>query len=410
MSRLAMRDEKLCLYCGFCSWGLACLDTDRCVGCGACVDACPAQARRLESVLCDDSKKVKITVDGRPYHFPVSTTLLQALEKVGYIISGFPGEGQISAPCRTGGCWNCAVLVDGELKPSCITPVKEGMRVVTEPVAISEKPPLRLVSNFSPHQAGGVGTPHWLKPKGLFTATFPYVELACFTHGCNLRCPTCQNWEVTYTSRGSPVTPVQAAEALTLQRQQYNLNRIAVSGGESTLNRRWLLELLRTLRRLNPPEVRLHVDTNTTTLTPDYVDELVAAGMTDIGTDLKAIRTSTFMKITGVTNTGLAEELMRRSWSAVEYLLYRYRQEVFVGIGIPCNPSFVTVEEIQAVGRRLAALDSSVQVCLLDYRPEFRRQDIIRPAPEQMLALAESLKETGLECVTCQTERGNFGP
>jgi MoaA/NifB/PqqE/SkfB family radical SAM enzyme len=53
------------------------------------------------------------------------------------------------------------------------------------------------------------------------------------------------------------------------------------------------------LRSLNRDErARFHVDTNATLLTEDYIDELVEAGVTDIGPDLKGFSVETFMKIT----------------------------------------------------------------------------------------------------------------
>jgi len=42
------------------------------------------------------------------------------------------------------------------------------------------------------------------------------------------------------------------------------------------------------------------VDTNATILTRDYIDELVEAGVTDIGPDLKGCYPETFMRITGI--------------------------------------------------------------------------------------------------------------
>ncbi|MCE8425493.1 MAG: hypothetical protein J5U17_06915, partial [Candidatus Methanoperedens sp.] len=51
---------------------------------------------------------------------------------------------------------------------------------------------------------------------------------------------------------------------------------------------------------------RFHVDTNGSILTPDYLDELVEAVMTDIGIDLKSLELDTFSHITEVNN--------RRDW------------------------------------------------------------------------------------------------
>ena len=50
------------------------------------------------------------------------------------------------------------------------------------------KVPLRIISGFGAHTIGGVGTPYWLKRYN------QPIEVACFTHGCNLRCSQCQNY------------------------------------------------------------------------------------------------------------------------------------------------------------------------------------------------------------------------
>ncbi len=77
---------------------------------------------------------------------------------------------------------------------------------------------------------------------------------------------------------------------MSYERGRYGVDRMAISGGESTLNRRWLLGFLRDLKNLNRDErARIHVDTNAAVLTPGYIDELVIAGTTDVGADVKAL-------------------------------------------------------------------------------------------------------------------------
>ncbi|MDD1757877.1 MAG: radical SAM protein, partial [Methanotrichaceae archaeon] len=265
---------------------------------------------------------MEIEVDGMTIDVSSGTTIMQALQELGYQIKrSFSGKG-LFMPCQLGGCWACAVDIDDQPGRACITLARPGMKIKTTLTNLS---PIRLVGGFMGHSVGGVGTPWWLKGY--------CIEVACFASGCNFRCPQCQNWQSTYASAGQPLLPQEAAKIMTETRMRYRVNRLAISGGECTLNKPWLLQYLRNLRELNPGAC-LHVDTNGSILTNDYLDELVCAGMTDIGIDLKALRLSTFEKITGLSDTDLAGEYIKTAWKAIEYLLEKY-PTIFLGVGIP---------------------------------------------------------------------------
>jgi len=150
---------------------------------------------------------------------------------------------------------------------------------------------------------------------------------------------------------------------MTATRKQHGVDRIAISGGECTLNRCWLIQYLRFLRDLNPG-AHLHVDTNGSIMTGDYLDELVEAGMTDIGIDLKALRISTFQEITGLLDEALASRYLETAWKAVEYV-HRNHPMVFLGIGTPYNKDLIWLEEIADMGERIAEIDPLLQVCAL---------------------------------------------
>jgi len=339
---------------------------------------------------------VSAEIDGESVDVPEGATIKQALESLGFQISMFPNSG-LFMPCQTGGCWTCAVEVDGRLQPACISTVSQGMNIRTD---VSGCTPIRLAGGFMGHRVGGVGTPWWLDGG--------YIEVACFAAGCNFRCPQCQNWQFAYLGAGEPLSPEEAARRMTATRKRYDVNRMAISGGECTLNRRWLVQYLYLLREMNPG-AHLHVDTNGSILTEDYIDELVGAGMTDIGIDLKALRLSTFQKITGLAKGDLAEKYMETAWQAVKYL-HKKHPQVFLGIGIPYNRDLIGMEEIVEMGRRIAGIDPWIQVCALNYRPEFRRPDLLRPSFQEMLQVHGVLRDCGLETVVCQTDRGKIGP
>lgn len=348
-------------------------------------------------------KEVSIELDGKIVKIPQGITVKKALEISGYKVTRYPEKDAFFAPCETGGCWSCAVEINKELKPTCITPVKAGLNIHTKPTR--DFSPKRIVHGFSGHTVGGVGTPYWLK------GDHGYIEAACFAAGCNLRCLQCQNWETAYMSKGTPLTPKEAAARMTATRKKVGVDRMAISGGESTLNRRWLVEYVNVLKKLNPdPNARIHVDTNATILTTDYIDELVNAGMTDIGPDLKGYYPETFMQITAIEDKELAEQYLNTAWGAVQYLIERYKDRVFTGVGIPYNNALITRKEIGLIGEKLCEIDPEIQVCVLDYRPEYKRLDLDKPSFDEMVEIHKILKNKGLKTVICQTEYGHIGP
>jgi pyruvate formate lyase activating enzyme len=212
------------------------------------------------------------------------------------------------------------------------------------------------------------------------------------------------------------VTPQEAATELLLLQERVRVRRLAISGGEATLNRSWLLQFFAYLREHAPAGTRIHLDTNATLLSRDFIDELVAAGMTDIGPDLKAVRLETFQTISGITDTLLARKYLETSWNAVEHLLQNhYPQNVFMGIGLPFNPSFypstdAMYSELEEWASRIVSINDRVQITILDYRPEFRRKDISRPSIDEMKDVKSFMEGVGIRTVIAQTVAGHLAP
>lgn len=383
--KIAVRDEDKCVGCNFCTYYVC--HSEECIGCGACSVACPYEAIRMVPKKVE-RRYVEIKVNGERFEVSERITVKDALEMIGY---------KIDSPCKTGGCWSCAVEANGKPVPSCVTPIQDGMSINTE-----LENPVRLVHGFSGHTVGGVGTPWHLKN------TSGYIEVACFAAGCNFRCLQCQNWPTTYMGKGIPVTPRTAAEVMTVARRSARVDRMAISGGECTLNRWWLLHYIKELKSLNDDSCRIHVDTNGSTLTKEYIDELVDTGMTDIGIDLKALDTNTFMRITGL-NKVKSEEYKERAWGAVKYIVDNH-DTIFLGVGLPYNRDLIPIDEIKRMGEKIFRMDSGIQVSVLDHRGEFRRRNLFRPSYEEMYYIYEVLKDVGLRYVICQTSKGHIGP
>jgi pyruvate formate lyase activating enzyme len=117
------------------------------------------------------------------------------------------------------------------------------------------------------------------------------------------------------------------------------------------------------------------------------------------------------MKITGILAKKLAERYLQNQWKITRYIIDNYYPEkVFLGIGIPYNSRFITMEEIREMGEKIAAMNPEVQVCLLDYFSAFRRKDMERPSVMEMKQAREDLKAAGLKTVLAQTRIGHIGP
>ena len=397
------RDEWKCRHCEACLEIVACPGADKqvCIGCGACVPACPNQARELVPV--ERHGKVIIEVNGESRSVLENISVREALEELGIeMATCLPDRDKSYAPCGVGACWNCAVEIDGEVQRSCITKIREGMKIRSE--LPEDWIPLRIVSQIAPHSVAGVGTPWDIR----LGRAGQFIEVCCLVAGCNFRCPQCQNWFVTHKGRHQSNTPARTATRLSFYNKEFELDRFCLSGGEITLNRPWLVQLLNELRELNP-KAHLHISTNGSLLTKDYIDELVDAGLTDIRIDLKGLHIDTFMRMTGLTDSNAAQRCKENAWQAVDYIWHNYQQRVFIGIGVPYNKDLVSLEEIHDIGQELSNIAPSIQTTAITYRPAYRSQ-ILMPELDEMNEVHNILREAGLTNSIRQTHAGFFGP
>lgn len=152
-----------------------------------------------------------IEVDGKSAEVPEGCSVKEALEMLGFEITMFPSPVALFMPCQTCCCWSCALDIDGQLKPACISIVYQGMEIKTDARSLT---PRRVVGGFMGHKVSGVGTTWWIESAGGF------IEVACFTAGCNFCCPQCQNWRFALLNSGDALTPAEAARLMTATKRQ----------------------------------------------------------------------------------------------------------------------------------------------------------------------------------------------
>lgn len=376
---VAVRGED-CLHCGFCEDYIDCpRDESGCIGCGACVKGCPQGSRHLV-LRASPSTEIRCTVNGKSFSATDGLSVREFLNGLGDQSGGWSARNGVKHGtfCGTGGCWSCAVLIDGVLARSCVTPLRQGMDIVTEGEALSQTESRRNVTIMRPH---------------------PHRHPTIFVHGCNFQCGSCHNWDMTFASRGRALTPSQAVSLLRLDPQQDYW--VGISGGEPTLNRPWLLEAVREIRK-TCEDMRIQLDTNASLLEADYIDELIRAGITDISPDIKAFYLESFMALSGISEKDSARLYLDTAWNAVRYLYQAYRGRVFTAVSLPYYPRIHSPREMEETARVLAEIDPEMPVTLIEYQPAFRSRNWSFIAPEEMENARRILESSGLRRIVVQ--------
>ena len=376
---IAVRNEN-CLKCNFCYQYIDCaLSRTGCIGCGACIKGCPQGAIQLEPRR-EPGSKIQFSLDGKPCTVMGPLSVRDALLELGPTSDNDPplAKENNHILCSTGSCWSCGVLIDGRIAPSCITPLEEGMQIVTDPVAIDRVEPRRIVTLMRPA---------------------PHYHPSIFTHGCNYHCDLCHNWNLTFSNTGHALNPVETAARLNLNLEEDHW--VGISGGEPTLNRKWLLETVRAIRQA-APDIRIQLDTNASVLIPEYIDELVESGITDISPDLKATRLKTFMKVCGLNSEKRAKRYLETSWQAVRYLNATYSDQVFMAVSVPCHPRTHSMDELEETAQTIASINPEIPVTLIEYQPAFRLRDWPFVSQKGMEQVRKIFETAGLHKVIIQ--------
>jgi sulfur carrier protein ThiS len=66
---------------------------------------------------------ITLYFDDKPLQVASGISIKEALQLSGFSVSPFPKGDGIFVPCGVGGCMSCAMKVDGEILPICVTQV-----------------------------------------------------------------------------------------------------------------------------------------------------------------------------------------------------------------------------------------------------------------------------------------------
>ncbi|MDI6885975.1 MAG: radical SAM protein [archaeon] len=192
--------------------------------------------------------------------------------------------------------------------------------------------------------------------------------------GCNFRCKGC------FSIARDPVGELMSVEQLISlvkrsSREYYGdtpLEEVVITGGEPTLDRQYLVDLISRLREFVGWIV---LDTNGYFLDDVFLHELIEAGLTEVMFDLKAWDEKLHEWYTGYSNKRILENI-RNAYGKVKLVV----NTVYI-------PGIVDEGEIEKIARFLSELEDKEEIDyrINRFRAELSHGEIARnPYPEEI--------------------------
>ena len=142
--------------------------------------------------------------------------------------------------------------------------------------------------------------------------------------GCNFKCKGC--FSIARDTVGEPMTIEQLINLVKNASRNYygdtQLQEVVITGGEPTLNRRYLTDLVAHLKEFVGWIV---LDTNGYFLDDMYLQELIEAGVTEVIFDLKAWDEKLHVWYTGYSNRRILENI-RNAYGQVKLVVNTIHQ------------------------------------------------------------------------------------
>ncbi len=169
---------------------------------------------------------------------------------------------------------------------------------------------------------------------------------------CNFKCKGC--FSFAREPIGEPMTVGQLISLVKKSSSDYYgdtpLKEVVITGGEATLNRHYLVDLVSQLKEFIAEVV---LDTNGYLLDDAYLEELIEAGLTEVMFDLKAWDEKLHEWYTGYSNKRILANI-RNAYGKVKLVV----NTVYI-------PEIVDEREIEKIARFLSEIDKRK---VIDYR------------------------------------------
>ena len=198
-------------------------------------------------------------------------------------------------------------------------------------------------------------------------------RLCCtmFLGGCNLRCPTCHNFELAWEMNRLPVIPTANIKSFLGQRAGW-LDGITVTGGEPT-NVSGVGEVLFEIKKTNLP---VKLDTNG--MRPDVVADLMQLKLVDVfAVDVKG----PFAKYPSLTGHAVSELAARANLEQIFFLASSNPQAFYFRL---TRVPGLTDQDVETAR---SYLPQGFQLTIQDYVAPRRKSDNAQPDHEKRRAV-----------------------
>jgi len=193
--------------------------------------------------------------------------------------------------------------------------------------------------------------------------------------GCNFHCKGCFR-----PARDEGGTPLTAEETLErMERACLNYygkvpSEAMITGGEPTLDRDYLLSLVKGLKEKGFEKIVLMTNGYELGVDEDYVNELEEAGLTEAHVDLKAFSEDVHRWYTGKSNEPVLRAIEKLNASGIELLI----QTIYM-------PGTVDDAEIEKIAKFLASVNKNIKYRINPFVPIFAYEKVTkRPTLEEM--------------------------